>query len=167
MAGHNTPMDPSTCQRLSCGVVILNEQRELLLCHVTGHGHWDLPKGCIDAGESPLQAALRETWEETGLRLHEAQLVDLGRFEYRAQKPLHLFATLMPRLDLSQLSCSSHFTDRSTGQRLPEMDDYRWQPIDEVAPLCTPNMASVLIGVLDMARLLDRLSAMRPLELAA
>ncbi len=31
-------------------------------------GSWDLPKGKIDPGETPLQAALREVAEETGLR---------------------------------------------------------------------------------------------------
>lgn len=30
-------------------------------------GHWDLPKGKIDAGETPSMAALREVKEETGV----------------------------------------------------------------------------------------------------
>ena len=66
-------------KRLSCGVVILNPDRELLLCHVTGQNHWDLPKGGIDVGETPMQAALRETREESGLRLEAETLLDLGR----------------------------------------------------------------------------------------
>ena len=53
-------------KRLSCGVVIINTDRELLLCHVTGHGHWDLPKGGIDDGETAVEAACRELWEEVG-----------------------------------------------------------------------------------------------------
>lgn len=53
-------------RRLSCGVVVVNDAHELLLCHVTGHDHWDLPKGRPEPGESPLQAALRETREECG-----------------------------------------------------------------------------------------------------
>jgi len=39
-------------RRLSCGVVIVNDAHELLLCHVTGHDHWDLPKGGAMAGET-------------------------------------------------------------------------------------------------------------------
>lgn len=31
------------------------------------HGHWDLPKGKIEQGESKQEAALRELKEETGL----------------------------------------------------------------------------------------------------
>ena len=48
-------------QRLSCGVLIVNAERELLLCHVTGQHHWDLPKGGMTPGETPLDTALRET----------------------------------------------------------------------------------------------------------
>ena len=86
-------------RRLSCGLVIVNDARELLLCHVTGHDHWDLPKGGAMAGETALQAALRETREECGLELDAEMLVDLGRLPYRARKDLHLFGVHLPRLD--------------------------------------------------------------------
>ena len=32
-------------RRLSCGIVVLTETRELLLCHVTGQRHWDSAEG--------------------------------------------------------------------------------------------------------------------------
>ena len=31
------------------------------------HARWDLPKGHIDDGETKMQCALRELWEETGI----------------------------------------------------------------------------------------------------
>ena len=119
-------MDPFAPRRLSCGILILSDRQELLLCHVTGQDHWDLPKGGAHEDESPLQAALRETREETGLGLAADALLDLGRFDYRPKKDLHLFATLMPRFDLASLYCESHFSQYATGQRLPEMDGYDW-----------------------------------------
>jgi 8-oxo-dGTP pyrophosphatase MutT (NUDIX family) len=44
-----------------------------------GHPPWTFPAGTIEPGESPEDAAVRETLEETGLRVAEgAQLPDAG-----------------------------------------------------------------------------------------
>lgn len=145
-------MHAPTPPRLSCGTVIFNEHGELLLCHVTGHDHWDLPKGGANAGESALQAALRETWEETGLQLDGPALLDLGRHAMPPAQALHLFATLRPQLDLSRLSCASHFIERSSGRLLPEMDGYRWHPPAELSRHCLPALASVLTQAVDLGR---------------
>jgi len=145
-------------KRLSCGVVILNPDRELLLCHVTGQNHWDLPKGGIDADETPLQAALRETREECGLRLQAEALLDLGRFRYTSKKDLHLFAIAQPRIELSALHCDSHFLDRLTGRYLPEMDGFGWFAFARVQALCTPKMAAVLGQRVMLDQVFDRLS---------
>lgn len=144
-------------RRLSCGVVIVNDAAELLLCHVTGHDHWDLPKGGAHPGETPLQAALRETREETGLVLDAAALVELGCFGYGARKDLHLFTTLQPRLDARTLRCDSHFTCRASGRRRPEMDGYGWFPFDAVVVRCRPRMASVLASRVDLPQVLAQL----------
>jgi 8-oxo-dGTP pyrophosphatase MutT (NUDIX family) len=146
-------------KRLSCGIVILNSGRELLLCHVTGQNHWDLPKGGIDPGETPIEAALRETREEAGLRLGPETLLDLGRFTYTNKKNLHLFATLMPRFDLKELHCESRYMDRHAGRQLPEMDGYGWFAFDRVGALCTPKMAQVLGAKMDLGGVLAQLLA--------
>lgn len=49
----------------AAGGLIRNEKGETLL--IFRRGHWDLPKGKIDLGETPLVAATREIWEETGI----------------------------------------------------------------------------------------------------
>jgi 8-oxo-dGTP pyrophosphatase MutT (NUDIX family) len=53
-------------QRLSAGVVVVRETpdgwRFLLL---RAFNHWDFPKGMVEAGETPLAAAIREVKEET------------------------------------------------------------------------------------------------------
>ena len=55
----------------SCGVVLFNSDKVLLLRHSSissrGGGHWDFPKGHIDNGETEIQTALRELEEETGI----------------------------------------------------------------------------------------------------
>jgi len=147
----------SHSKRLSCGVLVLNPARELLLCHVTGQNHWDLPKGGIEAGETPLQAALRETVEESGLQLRAETLLDLGRLPYTHKKNLHLFAVCMPRFDLADLHCESHYLDRPSGRLLPEMDGYGWFDFTEALRQCSPKMAVVLGTRLDLYALLEQL----------
>jgi len=41
---------------------------EVLVVHRPGHDDWSLPKGKLERGETDEQCALREVWEETGLR---------------------------------------------------------------------------------------------------
>lgn len=158
---------PLRQRRLSCGVVVLLESRELLLCHVTGQRHWDLPKGGINAGETPIEAALRETHEETGLRLGADRLLDIGRHAYTAKKDLHLFATLSHRIDPRELHCESSFLERITGRARPEMDGFGWFGFERIEALCTPKLAALLTRRLDLAATVERLDAGRREPLAA
>ncbi|MCU0969199.1 MAG: NUDIX domain-containing protein [Rubrivivax sp.] len=146
--------EPVSRRRLSCGIVIVNREAELLLCHVTGHDHWDLPKGGAADHETPREAALRETREETGLSIDPEQLLEIGRVDYRPRKDLHLFAALLPRLDASALRCESRFEDPAGGARLPEMDGFGWFAFEQVGELCTPRLAAVLQQRIDLHRLL-------------
>jgi 8-oxo-dGTP pyrophosphatase MutT (NUDIX family) len=162
------PIDsPIRRRRLSCGVVILSDTRELLLCHVTGQRHWDLPKGGIHDDETPRQAALRETVEETGLVLGADALSELGRFPYTAKKDLHLFATLLERVDPGRLCCESTFVERGSRRTLPEMDAFGWFGFDRIDGLCTPKLAALLTRRLDLAAIVDRLDRTGRQRLAA
>lgn len=145
-------------KRLSCGIVVLTEDRELLLCHVTGQNHWDLPKGGIDIGEFPIDAALRETREETGLRLDAGALLDIGRLHYTLKKDLHLFAARSVRLPLSSMHCETFYVDRYSRRLLPEMDGYGWFDFARVPSLCTPKMAALLGRHVDPEALLRALA---------
>ena len=141
---------------LSAGILILNPQAELLLCHATGTVDWDIPKGGLDAGETTLAAAIRETAEETGLHFAPDELLDLGHFGYRPAKDLHLYATLRERFDAGQCRCSSHFTDL-WGRRRPEMDGYEWVLFERVHRRCARRMGGLLTQRLSLAQLLRQL----------
>ena len=57
--------------RAAGGVVSRRDERgevEVLLVHRPQHGDWSFPKGKVEAGETDEECALREVWEETGLR---------------------------------------------------------------------------------------------------
>lgn len=49
------------------GVFIINTITEMTLVLEKFNGKWDLPKGHLDPGEKLFEAAVRETYEETGL----------------------------------------------------------------------------------------------------
>src|SRR5206468_3390920 len=110
-------------------------------------------------GETPSEAALRETHEETGLRLSDSDLVDLGRHAYTRTKDLHLFACLSERIDPRTLHCTSCFVERRSGRARPEMDGFGWFAFDRIDALCTPALARVLGRGLDLDDVLARLVA--------
>ena len=51
----------------SAAVALHNDQGSLLLCKHADKNIWVTPGGLIEPGEQPADAAVRETWEETGL----------------------------------------------------------------------------------------------------
>jgi len=48
-------------------VILVNDAGAILLIRRTDNGNWALPGGGIDLGESVAQAAVRETFEESGI----------------------------------------------------------------------------------------------------
>ncbi|HEX7682930.1 MAG TPA: NUDIX hydrolase [Trinickia sp.] len=140
---------------LSCGVILLDRSGRLLLAHATETSHWDIPKGQGDPGEAPIDAALRELREETGIDLPPQRLTDLGRFAYRRDKDLHLFAARIRdgEVDIAHCVCTSMFPSRRNGAPIPEMDAFRW-----VAPLEVAQYASgSLTRLFETALSLDEL----------
>jgi 8-oxo-dGTP pyrophosphatase MutT (NUDIX family) len=110
-------------RRLSCGVVVTDGAR-VLLGHATRSPRWDIPKGLVEPGETPRQAALRELREETGLIAEGETLSDLGQHAYLPGKDLALFAwrpDAMP--DPARCVCATFFLARD-GVRLPEFDRF-------------------------------------------
>jgi len=137
---------------VSCGVLLVNRRGELFACRATGTVRWDLPKGLADAGEAPRDAAVREAWEEAGLRLPADALVDLGDFAYLPVKRLHLFALRVADdgIDVARCSCRSFFAHHRTGKPTPEADAWAWKPRALAATWAGKNMVRVL-GSLDWA----------------
>ena len=50
----------------AAGGIVVNPKGELLMIY--RNRHWDLPKGKMEAGESPAQTAVREVEEECGVK---------------------------------------------------------------------------------------------------
>lgn len=54
---------------------------KVLLVTSRGRGRWVLPKGHIDAGQNPREAALCEAYEEAGIKGHLAE-TKIGTYSY-------------------------------------------------------------------------------------
>lgn len=58
----------------SCGAIIFRKRKQEIEFLVIQHslavgGHWDFPKGHVEAGETEQETALREVDEEAGLKV--------------------------------------------------------------------------------------------------
>lgn len=64
----------------SAGVIIILNQDKVLLCHPTNakwFGTYSFPKGQLDSGETPIQAAIRELSEEVSININENQISNI------------------------------------------------------------------------------------------
>ncbi|MEM5312884.1 NUDIX hydrolase [Paraburkholderia sp. JHI869] len=144
---------------VSCGIVLLDPEGRVLLAHATGTNHWDIPKGQGEPGETESQSARREMVEETGIEVAASRLVDLGRYAYRRDKDLHLFAARASadELDLSRCVCVSLFPRREDGVMIPEMDAWRWTVSGEVDRYASRSLSRLFNTTLSLAELHRRL----------
>ncbi|AHY25373.1 nudix hydrolase [Serratia phage PS2] len=113
---------------VSAGVLIFRNGSSpaILMGHATGTNRWDIPKGHIEEGEAPIEAACRELKEETGINIIPSYLMDIGRHEYiKGKKDLHLFVyTGFQDFVPAKCVCTSYF--ERDGEQIPEMDAFAW-----------------------------------------
>lgn len=67
--GHSRILLPSV------SIHVFDERGRLLLVEQAETRQWSTPGGAVELGETPADAAVREMWEETGLRVELTALV--------------------------------------------------------------------------------------------
>lgn len=129
----------------SCGFLIECDTM-FLLCHSSSpsgkvtitDGQWGIPKGGCEDGESELEAAIRETLEETG--------IDVRKYKF-SKKPLVTYSTKSKKYVIfylkiadteilnMDLDCTTYIAD---GTR-KENDDYVWVSWDKAKEISIKN----------------------------
>jgi ADP-ribose pyrophosphatase YjhB (NUDIX family) len=61
----------------SVNVVVVNDAGQVLMIRRSDNDNWAVPGGAIDLGESLIQAAIRETREETGIECQVTGIVGI------------------------------------------------------------------------------------------
>ena len=124
---------------LSCGVVIARRAddgwKTLLL---RAYHHWDFPKGVRESGEGPLDAAIREVREETGIDdltfAWDDRYIETG--PYSRGK--------VARYYLAETGSSDVVLGPSPDTGEPEHHDWRWVSFDEAYDLTAPRVRDVV-----------------------
>tara|TARA_R100000322_G_C5374938_1_gene174542 strand:- start:348 stop:767 length:420 start_codon:yes stop_codon:yes gene_type:complete len=116
-------------------VILVKDGKILLLLRRLGWktGYWGPPGGHIDAGETPKQAAVRETYEEAGLRIKESDL------ELVAQRTKNDFGMIY-----------YYTTDKFTGKGVALSHEHKsftwadWKKIEGLDTIFEPDILALI-----------------------
>ena len=67
-------------------IIIRNEKNQILLQLRTDRDKWGLPGGCQDLGENLRQTAVREAYEETGIKLNPSEIILIDTLSGKSRK---------------------------------------------------------------------------------
>lgn len=121
----------------AAGLFLVNKEDKILIGHPTNHDpdFWSIPKGKIDGDETPLEAAIRETYEESNVEvfkdLHD--FIEIGKYVYRhKKKDIMLYATFEAEhahWNKLIIKCNSNVPEERGG--FPEFDSFFWASFEE------------------------------------
>ena len=129
--------------RANVGIVLCNQQSQVMWARRLGQDAWQFPQGGISVGESADEAMYRELWEETGLRQEAVKVRAATNSWLRYKLPKRLVRkNSSPRCIgqkqmwfLLELVADEQAFDLSVSGK-PEFDHWKWvdywHPVENV-----------------------------------
>jgi 8-oxo-dGTP pyrophosphatase MutT (NUDIX family) len=141
-------MTKITKKRLSSGVVVSREASiGPLFLMLRAFTHWDFPKGMVEQGEQPKQAALREVREETTITDLEFpwgnEFIETGPYSKGKTARYYIGTTKTMEIELP--------VNPEIGR--PEHVEFRWVNLSQAINLTSPRVVEVLnwaAGIMDL-----------------
>ncbi len=127
LAVYNGDIDVQTPKVAAFGAVF-DPQGRLLLIQRSDNRMWAMPGGMVEVGETAAQAAEREIWEETGVRVRAERLI--GIYDNRAYGGRAPFQTYLVGFLCAHVAGAPHPTSEAL--------DVGYFPEDALPPL-TPG----------------------------
>lgn len=158
------PVQEAKSVAQSAGLAIVYNNK-VLIGHMTGKGWWrtySIPKGHLDPGESILQAALRETFEEVGIRVPK----DLIPSNYltcpyikkgKHYKDVHYYIVQIDSLD--QIGLKDEIVPKSQLQ-MEEIDWAGFVPFKEAKK----RIAPVMLPIIENLKIYNKMSSFKTFE---
>ena len=140
----------------SAGILLYKKSPDgvaVLLAHPGGpywknkdQGVWSIPKGEFEDGEKPLDAALREFKEETGIALR-GDFLELDPIKLKSGKTVYAWALEMD-VDAGNLKSNTFALEwpPKSGKmvNVPENDRAEWFPVAEALEKINPAQAALV-----------------------
>ncbi len=124
---------------LSAGVVLVRRDPDCKVLLLRAYNYWDFPKGGVEAGESSLEAAIREVKEETGITDLEFVWGD----DYRDTPPYARGKVARYYIAQTQTEAVTLGVNPTLGR--PEHHAFRWASFVEAARMTVPRLHPILV----------------------
>ena len=126
--------------QLSAGIIVVRqENNHWLYLLLRAYNYWDFPKGLVEEGETPFEAARRETFEETGIQ----DLFFRWGKVFRETEPYNN-GRKIARYYLAETPGSAVTFSVNPEIGRPEHHEYRWVEVNEAKKLVADRLHPVI-----------------------